>query len=94
MPIIQNPDPDPYVPGDQDYRLNFTIQVTSSDGPGTIPVQVFIQPGSQGNTEAQVDAAAQALVDHLDALPDLLPGSLASGKIIRTNYTITPTGSE
>jgi hypothetical protein len=68
--------------------------VTSSDGPGTIPVQVFIQPGSQGNTEAQVDAAAQALVDHLDTLPDLLPGSLFSGKIIRTNYTITPTGSE
>jgi hypothetical protein len=94
MPITPDAAPDPRHPATGDYRISFVIEVDpASDNEflETIPVQVLIDPGSQGNTEAQMDQAAQAIVDHLATLPDLATGSLVAGKSTGNGFTITPT---
>lgn len=77
-------------PSDLDYGLDFVVDVTLDNGVETLPVHVSFLPGSQGNTGAQLDEAAQAVADHLTTLPTL-HGEVTGMKITRTAYAITPT---
>lgn len=77
-------------PSDLDYSLDLVVDVTPDNGVSTLPVHVAFQPGSQGNTEAQLDEAIQALADYLTALPTL-HGEVTGMKVTRSGYTVTPT---
>ena len=77
-------------PNNLDYGLDFTVDVTLDNGISTLPVHIAFQPGSQGNTEAQLDEAIQAVADHMASLPSL-NGEVTGIKITRNSYTVTPT---
>lgn len=77
-------------PSDLDYSLDLVVDVTLDNGVSTLPVHVSFLPGSQGNTEAQLDEAVQAVADHLTTLPSL-NGGVTGVKVTRTGYAITPT---